>query len=122
MDYLGHVVKSGNVELTNLTIDSIRKSLRTTMEAERRSGLGPYNVFRRLVPSFVKFLSPLSNLLRKPQAMEFSPFSKEYIGALEEIKEKLNSSLLLTMPKSIGHYILDTDVYSRQIICVLVQK
>ena len=122
IDYLGHVIRPGKLQIAEHTTDAIRQLQAPTNLTELRSFLGLCNVFRRFVPNFARIAAPLNRKLRKGEPTVFGPLNEEEMGALEELKKRLIEPPILTLPRRDGRYTVDTDACDKQVGCVLLQE
>lgn len=102
IEYLGHVIKPVKLEKTNHTADVILKLQVPITATELIFFVGLCNIFEQFVPNFAKNASPHSTRLRKSQASELRPCTKEKLSGLENLKKKLFSPPIFTLPKSNG--------------------
>lgn len=122
IDYLGHDIKPGRLEVANHTTGAIRKRKVPTTDTELRSFLRLCNVFRWLVPGFARIASHLSKRVKTTQDKNLGPLNDQKLNALENFEEMLISLQILTLSKWEGQYRLDTDTCNSQVGCVLFQK
>lgn len=122
LDYLSHLIKPGNLEAANHTSDGIWRLQVPTTLLELRSFPGLCNVFTRFVSDLARIASTLSKQLRKLQAKQLRPLTAKESKAQEVLKNMLISPLVLTLPKSVGQYSLDTYARDWQVGCVLLPK
>ena len=84
-----------------------------------RSFLGLRRYFRRFVKDFSKIASPLTNLLKKFIKFKWTNKCEE---ALQELKSRLTSAPILTLPGEGEEYIIYSDASKNRLECVLMQK
>ncbi|CAL1407874.1 unnamed protein product [Linum trigynum] len=75
--------------------------------------------YRRFVEGFSRIARPLTQLLRK--GMNYF-WSKECQEAFEELKRKLTTAPVLTLPSSEGEYAIYSDASYKGLGCVLMQN
>lgn len=122
INYLGHVVKPGKLEIASHIADAIHDLKTPQTLTDLRSFLGICNVFRRFVPNFPIIAAPLSKKLMKNQPANLWELVAEELDALAILKEKLILPTILELLRFEGQFTLDTDAYDKQIGCVLVRK
>lgn len=115
-------MKAGEFEVANCIADAIHELQVPSGSTALKSFLGLCNVFRPLVPNFVRIASTVSKRLGNSQPKELGPLTGEELSALETVMVKLISPPALTLPKSEEQYNLNTDACTRQIGCVPLQK
>ena len=71
VEYLGHIIKPGKLEVDQANTASLREAKPSTNKTELRSFLGFCNVYRRFVEIFTKVTAPLNNLLKKERSHKF---------------------------------------------------
>ena len=122
MDYLGHVIRPGKLEVSSRTCEAIRQAKEPTTQTGIRSFVGLCKVFRRVVPNFARFATPLNRKLEKDQPTKFGDLTDEEREDFEELKRRLTSLQILALPKQKGYYKLDTDACDHQVGCTLLRK
>ena len=65
VEYLGHVIKPGKLEIDGANTKSLRDAKPPTTKTELRSFLGLCNVYRRFIKNFSMTAHPLNELLKK---------------------------------------------------------
>lgn len=65
VQYLGHMVKPGRLEIDKTNFASLRDAQPPTNETELRSFLSLYNFYRRFIEGFTGWANQLINLLKK---------------------------------------------------------
>ena len=73
---------------------------------EVRSFLGMVGYYRRFIEGFSKISLPLTRLTQKNANFVWS---KECHSSFEELKKKLISALVLTIPSNLGRFIVYSD-------------
>jgi len=84
---------------------------------EVRSFLGLAGYCRRYVKDFSKIASPLTNLLTKMTKFKWSYKCDE---AFQELKRRLTTTLVLTLPIEGKKYTTYSDAYKNGLACVLM--
>jgi len=85
---------------------------------EVRSFLGAVGYYRRFVKNFLKITSPLTNLLKKTTKFEWSNKCEE---AFQELKRRLTTAPILTLPKEGKEYTIYSDASKNRLGCALIQ-
>ena len=121
VEYLGHVIRSGRLEVATKNTEAVKCFKKPTTETELRSFLGLCNVYRRFVPNFARSAAPLYAFLRKGCTTELPPFNEEQSAAFELLKKALLSPPILRLPRAELPYSVDTDVCYHQVGYALLQ-
>ena len=77
VEYLGHVIKPGKLEVDSANTKSLRDAKPPTTKTEVRSFLGLCNVYRRFIKDFAKKAHPLNELLKKGAPEKFELNDKQ---------------------------------------------
>nr|GEW68281.1 putative reverse transcriptase domain-containing protein [Tanacetum cinerariifolium] len=97
---------------------AITKWPRPTTVTEVRSFLGLAGYYRRFVEGFSLLALPLTKLMRKGEKFVWN---EEREKSFEELKRRLVSSPLLTLPSGTGGYQIYSDASKKGLGCVLMQ-
>jgi len=116
--FLGHVVCKEGIKVDPQKIRAIVDWPRPTNVTEVRSFLGLAGYYRRFIKDFSKISSPLTNLLKKVVKFEWSSKCEE---AFQELKSRLTSAPILTLPVEGEEYIVYSDAPKNGLGCVLMQ-
>ena len=122
VEYLGHVIRPGRLEVANANIESIKKAKIPTTQTELRSFIGMCNVYRRFVPNFARIAAPLNKRLKKGEPTQLGPLSEEELESYETLKTNLVTAPILALPREGYRFTLDTDACDYQVGCVLLQE
>ncbi|CAN8067637.1 unnamed protein product [Agarophyton chilense] len=122
VDYLGHVIRPGKLQVSTRTRDAIRAAKSPTNQTELRSFLGLCNVFRRFVKSFARIAAPLNSKLEKNKPFNFETLTDTEHEAFEKLRQRLIRPPILAISRQDMPYVLDTDACDIQVGCVLLQK
>ena len=122
VDYLGHRIKPGKLEVASETCDAIRHAQPPTTQTEIRSFIGLCNVYRRFVKNFARIAAPLNNKLHKDQPKSFGALTDEEFEAFATLRNHLINPPILALPKVGKKYIVETDACDEQVGCVLLQE
>ena len=109
VDYLGHVIRPGKLEVSSRTCNAIPQSKVPATQTGIRCFIDLCNVFRRFVPNFARIATLLNRKLEKGQPSRFGDLTDVERKAFEEFKRRLTPPHILALPKRDGHYKLDTD-------------
>ena len=121
IDYLGHVISPGKLEVASKTTEAIKGLSYPTDVSQMRSFLGLCNDYRRFVPNFTRLAKPLNRKLKKDRSIRFELDDSEK-EAVDALKEKLTSTPVLALPRATGQFTIDTDACDYQVGCVLLQR
>lgn len=124
INYLGHVLRPNRLEVSNHTADAIRELNVPTTVTELRSFLELSNMLRRFVPNFAGIVSPLFKWFKKNQDKELGTLNEEELNAFGNLKEKLISPPVLTLPKRENtiHLILSHVIVKLVVSCFRSKK
>ncbi len=121
VNYLGHTIRPGLLEVANRNTDAIQGFKVPTTQTELRSFLGLCNVYRRFIPNFARIAAPLTELLKKEHGPSVPQLSEGQLAAFGLLKKALVSPPVLRLPRQGLRYSVDTDACDHQIGCVLFQ-
>ena len=121
VDYLGHVIRPGLLEVATKNQEAIRKMNPPCTQTQVRSFLGMCNVYRRFVEGFAKIAAPLTKLTTKEYPAKLPPLTEKQVEAFHELKAKLLQPPILRLPKQGLPFSVDTDASADQIGCALFQ-
>ncbi|TYK26678.1 pol protein [Cucumis melo var. makuwa] len=116
---LGHVVSSEGVSVDPAKIEAVTSWPRPSTVSEVRSFLGLAGYYRRFVEGFSSIASPLTQLTRKRTPFVWSPACKT---SFQELKQKLVSTPVLTVPDGSGSFVIYSDASKKRLVCVLMQQ
>ena len=122
VDYLGHVVRPGNLEVAMKNCESIKQAKGPANQTELRSLLGMCNVHLRLVPNFACAAAPLNRKLTKGEPYASETLTDKEYEALQNLKDKIVRPPILALPRHGYPYALDTDGCEYQVGCTLLQQ
>ncbi|KAL0457668.1 UNVERIFIED_CONTAM: Retrovirus-related Pol polyprotein from transposon.6 [Sesamum latifolium] len=86
---------------------------------EVRSFLGLAGYYRRFVEGFSIIAGPLTKLLRKGVAFQWT---EQCQRSFDELKRRLTSTPILTLPSGSGGFVVYTDASKQGLGCVLMQN
>ena len=116
--FLGHVVSEKGIEMDPAKIEAITKWPRPNTVTEVRSFLGLAGYYRRFVEGFSLLALPLTQLMRKGVKFEWN---EERQKSFEELKKRLVTAPILTLPSGTGGYQIYSDASKKGLGCVLMQ-
>ncbi|XP_060967115.1 uncharacterized protein LOC133035345 [Cannabis sativa] len=117
--FLGHVISQDGITVDPAKIDSILQWERPKNVTEVRSFLGLVGYYRRFVENFSRIAMPLTKLTRKEVKFMWDDSCEE---AFRELKERLTSAPVLTVPNSEEPYVVFTDASGTGLGGVLMQN
>ena len=79
-------------------------------------------MYRRFVTGFAKLAARLNQKTGKNQPFKFETLTDAEYEAFEELKRRLMSPPILTLPLYGKNYTLDTDACGHQLGCALLQE
>ena len=115
---LGVVVGKGQVKMEQEKIKTVKKWKTPTRLKDIKSFLGFANFYRRFIHNFSHTARPLNKLKGKKEWK----WEEEHQRAFEELKEKITSQLVLSLPRREGKFRVETDVSGHAIGGVLFQE
>ncbi|GKE83852.1 hypothetical protein Tco_1557594, partial [Tanacetum coccineum] len=99
--FLGHIMSADDISMDLAKVESITKWPRPTIVTEVRSFLGLAGYYRRFVEGFSLLALPLTKLMRKGEKFVWN---EEREKSFEELKRRLVSSPILTLPSWMRSY------------------
>ncbi|GJW89545.1 putative nucleotidyltransferase, ribonuclease H [Tanacetum coccineum] len=116
--FLGHIVLAEGITMDPAKVEAITKWPRPTSVTEVRSFLGLAGYYRRFVEGFSRLALPLTKLMRKGEKFVWN---EEREKSFEELKQRLVSSPILTLPSGSGGFQIYSDASKKGLGCVLMQ-
>jgi hypothetical protein len=116
--FLGHVVSKDGITVDPSKIEAVVNWDRPTNVSEVRSFLGLAGYYRRFVEGFSRIAAPLTHLTRKNAKFEWK---EECEKSFQELKQRLVTALVLTIPSSSGGFVIYSDASHKGLGCVLMQ-
>ncbi|GJZ83047.1 reverse transcriptase [Tanacetum coccineum] len=111
--FLGHIVSADGIIMDPSKVEAITKWPRPTTVTEVRSFLGLAGYYRRFVEGFSRLALPLTQLMRKGEKFVWTDERKE---SFEELKWRLVSAPILTLPSGSGGFKIYSDA-SKKVRC-----
>ncbi|KAL0537321.1 hypothetical protein IC582_026298 [Cucumis melo] len=119
VSFLGHVVSSKGVSIDPAKIEVVTSWPRSSTVNEICSFLGLAGYYRRFVEDFSRIANPLTQLTRKGTPFVWNPACE---SSFQELKQKLVSAPVLTVPDGSGAFVIYSDASKRGLGCVLMQQ
>nr|GEY55026.1 reverse transcriptase [Tanacetum cinerariifolium] len=116
--FLGHIVSAEGITMDPAKVEAITKWPRPTSVTEVHSFLGLAGYYRRFVEGFSRLALPLTKLMRKGEKFVWND---EREKSFEELKQRLVSAPVLTLPSGSGGFQIYSDASKKGLGCVLMQ-
>nr|GEY34289.1 hypothetical protein [Tanacetum cinerariifolium] len=116
--FLGHIVSADGITMDPAKVEANTKWPRPKTVTEVRSFLGLASYYRGFVEGFSRLALPLTKLMRKG---EKSVWNEEWEKSFEELKKRLVSAPILTIPSGFGGFQIYSDASKKGLGCVLMQ-
>ncbi|KAA0043226.1 ty3-gypsy retrotransposon protein [Cucumis melo var. makuwa] len=120
VSFLGHVVSKAGVSVDPAKIEAVISWPRPSMVSEVRSFLGLAGYYRRFVEKFSRIATPLTCQLTRKGAP--SVWSKACEDSFQNLKQKLVTAPVLTVPDGSGSFVIYSDASRKGLGCVLMQQ
>jgi len=102
---LGVVVGKGQVQMEQEKIKAVKEWKTPTRVKDIESFLGFANFYQQFIHNFSHIARPLNKLKGKKEWK----WEEEHQKAFEELKEKITSQLVLSLPRREGKFRVETD-------------
>ena len=119
VSFLGHVISGEGVAVDLEKVKVVVKWKRPTSVFEIRSFLGLASYYRRFIKGFSKLSRPLTTLTRKTAHFVWTDECEQ---CFQELKRRLVTALLLTLPTESGDFVVYSDASKKGLGCVLMQN
>ncbi|KAM1160926.1 hypothetical protein TB2_000069 [Malus domestica] len=119
VEFLGHKIKEGKLMMEKGKIKAIQEWEPPTKVPTLRSFLGLANYYRRFIKGYSAIAAPLTDLLKKNKAWEWTDRCQE---AFERLKKALMEEPVLRLPDLSKPFELHTDASDFAIGGVLMQE
>ncbi|KAA0059819.1 pol protein [Cucumis melo var. makuwa] len=119
INFLGHVVSSEGVSMDPTKIEAVTSWPQPSTVSEIRSFLGLADYYKRFVEDFSRIANPFTQLTRKGTPFVWSPACE---SSFQELKQKLVSARVLTVPDESGSFVIYSDASKKELGCVLMQQ
>nr|GFC96474.1 putative reverse transcriptase domain-containing protein [Tanacetum cinerariifolium] len=113
-----HIVSTDGITMDPAKVEAITKCPRPKTVTEVRSFLGLAGYYRRFVEGFSCLALPLTKLMRKGEKFVWN---EEREKSFEELKKRLFSAPILTLPSGSGGFQIYSDASKKGLWCVLMQ-
>lgn len=122
VDYLGHVVRPGKVEVATRNFEAMKQSQAPANQTYLRCFLRICKVYRRFVPNFSQVTSPPNRKLSRGQPNSFETLKDDEYEAFRSLKDKFVRPPILALPRHGYPYTLDTEACEYQVGFTLLQQ
>jgi len=122
VEYLGHIVRPGQLHLHNKNGDALKPAKFPTTKTHLKSCLGMCNVYRRVVKDFAKRAKPLNALTRAEIPPDLPPPTDVAIAAFEDLRNALLCPPVLALPNANRKLVVDVEACADQVCCTLLQE
>jgi hypothetical protein len=119
VSFLGHVISKDGVAVDPRKIEVVMNREWPSNVNEIRSFLGLEGYYRRFVEGFSKFSGPLTALTKKNARFIWSGECEE---CFQELKQRLVSTPVLTLPKESDKFVIYSDASLQGLGCMLMQQ
>ncbi|GJW74310.1 putative nucleotidyltransferase, ribonuclease H [Tanacetum coccineum] len=116
--FLGHIVSADGIIMDPSKVEAITKWPRPTTVTEVRSFLGLAGYYRHFIEGFSRLALPLTQLMRKGEKFVWTDEGQD---SFEELKWRLVSAPILTLPSGSGGFQIYSDASKKGLGCVLMQ-
>ncbi|XP_052173738.1 uncharacterized protein LOC127789029 [Diospyros lotus] len=116
--FLGHVISEDGIAVDPTKVESIKSWGLPKMVTEIKSFLGLAGYYRKFVEGFSRIAMPLTRLTQKEVKFEWSESCEQ---SFNELKKRLISAPILSMPNGSGGFMICTDASKNRLGCVLMQ-
>ena len=116
--FLGHVISRVGISVDPSKVESVVDWARPTNVSEVRSFLGLASYYRRFVEGFSRIAAPMTQLICKNARFVWT---KECEKSFQELKQRLVTAPVLTIPSNLGGLIIYSDASRKGLGCVLMQ-
>ncbi|XP_059650519.1 uncharacterized protein LOC132296326 [Cornus florida] len=118
IQFLGHMISKDGVSVDSAKVEAVMSWKQPTTVTEIRSFLGLARYYRRFIEGFSKIAIPLTRLTWKDVKFVWDHRCEQ---AFEELKTRLTSAPVLTIPVSGERFVIYTDASHQGLGCVLIQ-
>ncbi|XP_073159031.1 uncharacterized protein [Henckelia pumila] len=117
--FLGHVVSGEGISVDPSKVEAVINWPRPTSVPEIRSFMGLAGYYRRFIEGFSRIAKPITQLTQKNAPYVWTDACEK---SFVELKRRLTSALVLTIPSGIGGFVIFCDASHRGLGCVLTQR
>ncbi|XP_074355559.1 putative mitochondrial protein AtMg00860 [Apium graveolens] len=101
VQFLGHIVGKDGIKVDRAKIEAVSRWEQPKTPTEIRSFLGLAGFYRRFVKDFTKIATPLTKLTWKNERFIWTEKCEE---SFQELKKRLVTAPMLTLPDETGNY------------------
>jgi hypothetical protein len=117
--FLRHVISAGGVSVDPGKVMDVLNWMPLTTASEIRSFLGLAGYYHRFIKDFSKIAKPMTKLLEKNKAFEWTT---ECQASIEELRKCLTSAPVLVLPDLTKKFDIYCDASSQGLGCALMQE
>nr|GEV04252.1 retrotransposon protein, putative, Ty3-gypsy subclass [Tanacetum cinerariifolium] len=117
VEFTIELIPADGITIDPAKVKAITKWTRLTTVIEFRSFLGLAGYYRRFVEGFSLLVLPLTKFMRKGEKFVWN---EEREKSFEELKRRLVSSPILTLPSGTGGYQIYSDASKKGLCCILM--
>jgi hypothetical protein len=117
--FLGHVISAGGVSVDPCKVKDVLNWMPPTTASDIWSFLGLAGYYRRFIKDFFKIAKPMTKLLEKNKAFEWTA---ECQASFEELRQHLTPAPLLVLPDLTKKFDIYCDTSRRGLGCLLMQE
>nr|ABA96940.1 retrotransposon protein, putative, Ty3-gypsy subclass [Oryza sativa Japonica Group] len=118
VQFLGHIVNAQGVAVDPANVESVTEWTPPRTVTQVRSFLGLAGYYRRFIENFSKIAKPMTQLLKKEEKFIWSA---ECNRSFEELKRRLVSAPVLTLPDQTKDFQVYCDASRQGLGCVLMK-
>ena len=112
VEFLSYVISSNGLSADESKVDTVKTWPVPNKVRDVRSFLGLCSYYRKFIQGFANIAAPLHALTQKNRKFEWTTACQQ---AFEELKRRLCSAPVLSLPRDEGCFILDTDASEHSI-------
>ena len=106
VEFLGHIVSQDGIAMDPKKVESISQWPRPTCVKDVQSFLGLANYYRKFIPDFSGVCIPLTNLLKKDLAFQWTDRCEQ---AFADLKSLFSRAVILAFPDVSKPFVVETD-------------
>ena len=118
VSFLWHVVTKDGISIDPGKVDAMSNWRRPNTVTKIRSFLGLASYYRRFIEGLSKIALPLTKLTKKGVKFEWSDDCER---SFQELKKRMVTTPILTIPSSLGGFVVYSDASRQGLGCVLMQ-
>ncbi|KAL0551582.1 hypothetical protein IC582_010671 [Cucumis melo] len=119
VSFLGHVLYKARVSVDPAKIEVVTSWPRPSTISEFPIFLSLAGYYRRFVENFSRIATPLTQLTRMGASFVWSKACED---SFQNLKQKLVTALVLTVPDDSGSFVIYSDASKKGLGCVLMQQ